>query len=293
MTSLFQPRVGKQIFPFNRAVIVSPAAAPYNKGIKAKEESPMKEIRIHEQIASLRKARGMTQEKLSQLLGVSNQAVSKWEAGQCCPDIQLLPELAEILGVSCDRLLGVVPESKAEEALENLRQCAAELPLEKSFPLLCRGAMDMHAALMLTCFTLDEPGVEQLQAQLDKGEWGSTVLTDGRFGSAMSRGAVLFADRSRLDIDIPRVAALLAPFANAQTLAVAAALGALTVEENVYAGAEEVAARCLLPQESVTRCLTVDLLGYIETQQQNEKQSYRLKDGCAMLLPLLALFDSH
>lgn len=253
----------------------------------------MKEIRIHEQIASLRKARGMTQEKLAQLLGVSNQAVSKWEAGQCCPDIQLLPALAEILGVSCDRLLGVMPESKVEEALENLKQCAAELPLEKSFPLLYRGVMDMHAALVLKCFTPDKAGTDQLQAQLDKGEWGSTVLADGRYGSAMSSGAVLFADRSRLRIDIPRVAALLAPFTNAQTLAVAAALGALTVEESAYVGAEEVAARCLLPQESVTRCLTMELLGYIETQQQNGKQGYRLKDGCAMLLPLLALFDSH
>ena len=39
-------------------------------------------------IAELRKDKGMTQESLANKLGVSNQAVSKWEANQSCPDIQ-------------------------------------------------------------------------------------------------------------------------------------------------------------------------------------------------------------
>ena len=46
---------------------------------------------IGNKIFFLRKNKGVTQEQLAQALGVSNQAVSKWESGQCFPDIQLLP----------------------------------------------------------------------------------------------------------------------------------------------------------------------------------------------------------
>lgn len=62
-------------------------------------------ICIGENIRELRSAAGMTQETLAEMTGVSVQAVSKWENGLSCPDIALLPELAEIFGISVDRLL--------------------------------------------------------------------------------------------------------------------------------------------------------------------------------------------
>ena len=42
---------------------------------------------IGSKIAQYRKEKGLTQETLAQLIGVTNQAVSKWESDQCCPDI--------------------------------------------------------------------------------------------------------------------------------------------------------------------------------------------------------------
>lgn len=57
-------------------------------------------------IAELRKEKGMTQEALANELGVSNQAVSKWEANQSCPDIQLLPQIADLFNVTIDSLFG-------------------------------------------------------------------------------------------------------------------------------------------------------------------------------------------
>ncbi|MBQ1250637.1 MAG: helix-turn-helix domain-containing protein [Clostridia bacterium] len=57
-------------------------------------------------IANLRREKGMTQEELAQAMGVTNQAVSKWESAQNCPDIQLLPQLADLFGVTIDRLFG-------------------------------------------------------------------------------------------------------------------------------------------------------------------------------------------
>ena len=60
---------------------------------------------IGETIAALRKERGITQEQLGQLVGVSAQAVSKWEKGGM-PDAELLPAIADRLGVTIDTLFG-------------------------------------------------------------------------------------------------------------------------------------------------------------------------------------------
>ena len=61
---------------------------------------------IGKRIAYHRRQKELTQEELAQKLGLSAQAVSKWENDQTCPDIQLLPILCEILGISTDELLG-------------------------------------------------------------------------------------------------------------------------------------------------------------------------------------------
>ena len=58
-------------------------------------------------IVSHRKRLGITQDRLAEQLGVTAQAVSKWENDQSCPDIAMLPKLAEIFGISTDELLGI------------------------------------------------------------------------------------------------------------------------------------------------------------------------------------------
>lgn len=60
---------------------------------------------LGKRISDLRKQKGLKQDELAEKLGISPQAVSKWENDLTCPDISLLPELAKILGVSIDELL--------------------------------------------------------------------------------------------------------------------------------------------------------------------------------------------
>ncbi len=60
---------------------------------------------IGRRITQLRKEQGMTQEELAQKLDVSSQAVSKWENDVSCPDISILPQLADILHTTTDYLL--------------------------------------------------------------------------------------------------------------------------------------------------------------------------------------------
>ena len=60
---------------------------------------------LGKRIAALRHKNQLTQDELAEKLGISSQAVSKWENDQTCPDISLLPLLAKTLGVSTDELL--------------------------------------------------------------------------------------------------------------------------------------------------------------------------------------------
>lgn len=77
-------------------------------------------------IAELRRQMNMTQEALAEVLGVSPQAVSKWENNLSCPDIQLLPVLARTLRVTIDQLL-------CGEAAPEIRLAAPEArkPMEE------------------------------------------------------------------------------------------------------------------------------------------------------------------
>ena len=80
------------------------------------------ETTLGKRIAALRRDKGLKQDELAQQLGVTPQAVSKWENDQTCPDITLLPKLAQILGVSVDELLS----GKAEPEVPAVRVLPAE-----------------------------------------------------------------------------------------------------------------------------------------------------------------------
>ncbi len=71
----------------------------------------MKKQTMGVMIASLRKENGMTQLELAEKMGVTDKAVSKWERDLSCPDINSLPKLAEILGVSVDELMQIKSEN--------------------------------------------------------------------------------------------------------------------------------------------------------------------------------------
>lgn len=76
-------------------------------------------MELTNKLRSLRSARGVTQEALAEAIGVSAQAVSKWERGAAMPDISLLPELAVYFGVSLDELFGLT-EEKEYDRIQNI-----------------------------------------------------------------------------------------------------------------------------------------------------------------------------
>lgn len=82
-------------------------------------------LRLGEKIRTLRKARNLSQEVLAQYLGVSFQAVSKWENGDTMPDVTLIPAIASFFEVSTDELFDFNLMEQEEKVMEICRQAAA------------------------------------------------------------------------------------------------------------------------------------------------------------------------
>ena len=72
-------------------------------------------LSIGENIRRLRRAADMTQEQLADKLGVAYQSVSRWENGTTYPDMEFLPALSGIFGVTVDELLGMEENKKKEQ----------------------------------------------------------------------------------------------------------------------------------------------------------------------------------
>ncbi len=79
-------------------------------------------MNIGTNIYNLRKEKRITQAQLAEKLGVTEQAVSKWENGCCMPDVTLFPLIAEIFGISIDRIFGYHRKSYTEEVEEIMKK---------------------------------------------------------------------------------------------------------------------------------------------------------------------------
>lgn len=83
----------------------------------------MNQEEIGKFISSCRKDKGLTQTQLAEMLNITNRAVSKWETGKSCPDVSIMLELCDILGITVNELLSgerIVMEDYQKKAEENL-----------------------------------------------------------------------------------------------------------------------------------------------------------------------------
>ena len=71
-------------------------------------------MEIGNQIKQLRLRRGITQEAMAQHLGITPQAVSKWERGAATPDIGMLPDISAYFGVTIDELFALSDDTRME-----------------------------------------------------------------------------------------------------------------------------------------------------------------------------------
>ena len=96
-------------------------------------------IAIGNNIKKYRKKRKITQEQLAEVLGVSDQAVSRWENGTTYPDIELLPTIALYFGVTLDELMGmeaIKDESDIEDIMNRRKEFRSRGEVVKSYEML-------------------------------------------------------------------------------------------------------------------------------------------------------------
>ena len=140
---------------------------------------------IGKQIATMRKEKGIKQEELANYVGVSTQAVSKWENGGV-PDTELLPKIADFFSVSVDSLFGrnVTDHSSLRAALFKIVE---ETPKEEQFKAVFNYCWDLERALFIhrsrSKNGLPEDGsIEDYEETLDKdSQHYSSIMTDNGF----------------------------------------------------------------------------------------------------------------
>lgn len=119
-------------------------------------------------IAELRKQQGMTQLELAEKMGVTDKAVSKWERDLSCPDINALPNLAEILGVSVEELMQTkkeanAPVSKVAEIMEIVPKVVAMAMGVAVTVLTVLDALDAKSGMVMLGIGLACGGIALMQ----------------------------------------------------------------------------------------------------------------------------------
>ncbi len=169
---------------------------------------------LGKRIAAHRKRLGLTQDRLAELLGVTAQAVSKWENDQSCPDITMLPKLSEVFGITTDEMLGlkkeepihtgeVVTGENDEAEPEGVHLSGGEF--EVRLDAGKRGSLGLALWLLLTGIllfgaksgVLVPPGVHRLDLDFWDILWPSGFLIFGLLGlypkfSVFQLGCALF-----------------------------------------------------------------------------------------------------
>lgn len=127
----------------------------------------MEKLKIGEKIRLLRRKNDVTQDQLAGYLGVTPQAVSRWESGICYPDMSCLPAIADYFSVSMDELLcytnsqkeqkvrdylqradNLLEEDKVVDALELLRTAMAEVPSSDALRLEAAQVLSLYAEMV-------------------------------------------------------------------------------------------------------------------------------------------------
>ncbi len=102
-------------------------------------------------IATLRKASGLTQKQLAEMLLVTDKTVSRWERDETLPDLNLIPVIAEIFGVTSDELL------RGERKAQNT--ASADLRSKKQFQLILNGTKTAYQTRSLISVVISVIGL--------------------------------------------------------------------------------------------------------------------------------------
>ena len=140
-------------------------------------------LKLGERLKALRKGKDMTQEELAECLGVSYQAISRWERGEGYPDITTLPLIADFFNTTTDDLLGVNKQKTCEKINEYLNRGAE-----------CYNKKDTASGTAILREALSEfPNSDELMLALAKTLFLQSRLEETNDGSAAAGGGEIIS----------------------------------------------------------------------------------------------------
>lgn len=252
----------------------------------------MVKTKINEQIAFLRKQKGLTQEELARVLGVTNQAVSKWESAQCCPDIQLLPDIAKLFDVSVDELLGYKSSNGLGDIYLKIKNYFAESPEESTFESAYRISALLHEAIVTHGYKRNAPWKEKDYSTDEVSSWGLSVCSEPEGITCRKNNSILFNLRNGYvqpnGAQMRELKITMEQFSNLNVLKTLYALYELTLSDfDLYVSADEIANAAHLKVEEVETALKELPL---TVKEEDGEFKYQLKGSFSHIPVLLSYF---
>lgn len=248
-------------------------------------------IKLHEQISFLRKQKGLTQEQLANALGVTNQSVSKWESGQCCPDIQLLPNLAELFEVSVDELLGYHSAKGLGAICLNIKDYFSALPEKESFECAYRLAALLHEIAVTDGYKKFIPWQKKDYSTDIISSWGLSICSEPEGSTGRMADSVFFSLGKAFQTpnlsQLHELSIAMERFSDLNVLKTMYALYELTSKDfDLYVALEDIASNANLPVEETKQALEKLPL---TVKEENGELLYRL-EGSFCHMPALLTF---
>ena len=257
----------------------------------------MTALNLHRQLALLRKQKGLTQEEFAKILGVTNQSVSKWESGACCPDISLLPDIANFFGVSIDALFAHTPANNLDNTIQAIKRLFADRPGDESFDLAFKLALYLHEGAVSKGYKgyLPWDANKERKSDEDYYKWGSSGCSEPEGVTVMKRSTVLIAGhkhhRETESNDFMAIVSELQKYADLDRLIVFFALYELTRENfDLFVGIQDVADKAKMNEEKIREAFK--WLPIHHKRLDDGGFGYRI-EGSNMHIPALLLLFKH
>lgn len=180
---------------FKKTNSKSPDNDLVNQIMPMEDNKPM-QMNLGKNISELRKKNNLTQEELAGKLGVSPQAVSKWENESSCPDIALLPELASIFGITIDELMMGEKQSSTDKKNTLLGKMPSRtnhtIQIDIINQIGKKSTIKLPLGIVKTglkigsMFGLDNNTADAISAMAENENFGEVVNIDGDNGEKIS-----------------------------------------------------------------------------------------------------------
>ena len=248
---------------------------------------------INSQITKLRKRMNITQDELAKAVGVTNQSVSKWELGICCPDIQLLPVLAKFFGITIDELMGVSTsqETTLQSICNEIKTLFDNTPEEEHFHFAFILSALLHKCIVSKRVNDNSCTADIVELNKACKNWSTSICSEPQGETAYIRNAILFTDhnywKGMTSADIRNVVTTLKKHADQNILKVMFALYELTLNDfGLFVSVEDICDKCHLSESEVQSALeNLD----IQIKETDKGEYYRLHGAYMHIPPMLMM----